>query len=55
MLTNRGNYHYKSKKDGQAILVKRIREVAQLRMHYGYKRIWSTPILESTPNRYFSA
>jgi len=40
MLANRGNYHYKSKKDGQAILVKRIKEVAQLRMHYGYKRIY---------------
>jgi len=40
MLANRGNYHYKSKKDGQAVLVKRIKEVAGLRMHYGYKRIY---------------
>ena len=37
---NRGNYHYKSKKGGQAALVKRIREVAALRMCYGYKRIY---------------
>ena len=40
MRANRGNYHYKSKKDGQAVLVKRIREVSELRMHYGYKRIY---------------
>lgn len=40
MRANRGNYHYKPKKDGQAVLVKRIREVAELRMHYGYKRIY---------------
>ena len=37
---NRANYHYKSKKDGQAVLAKRIKEVAELRAHYGYKRIY---------------
>ena len=40
MQANRGNYHYKPKKDGQAVLVKRIREVSEMRMHYGYKRIY---------------
>lgn len=40
MQANRAHYHYKSKKDGQAVLVKRIREIAELRPHYGYKRIY---------------
>lgn len=40
MLANRSNYHRKPKKDGQAILVKRIKEIAETRMRYGYKRIY---------------
>jgi putative transposase len=40
MLVNRGQYHYKPKKDEQAALVARIKEVAALRAHYGYKRIY---------------
>ena len=40
MQANRAHYHYKSKKDGQAALVRRIREIAELRAHYGYKRIY---------------
>lgn len=39
MLVNRGQYNYKPKKDEQAVLVERIKDVAVLRAHYGYKRI----------------
>jgi len=40
MLVHRGQYNYKSKKDEQAVLVERIKEVSTLRAHYGYKRIY---------------
>lgn len=39
MQANRGSYHYKSCKDGQAVISQRIREIAQARPRYGYKRI----------------
>ena len=36
---SRANYYYKSRKDGQAVLRKRIREIAETRVRYGYRRI----------------
>lgn len=35
----RSSYHYRSKRAGQAPLVKRIKEIAETRMRYGYRRI----------------
>ena len=35
----RNAYRYKSVKDGQAVLRKRIREIAEVRIRYGYRRI----------------
>ncbi len=35
----RSTYHYRPRKDGQAVLRKRIREIAETRVHYGYRRI----------------
>ena len=35
----KSSYHYKSRKDGQAVLRKRIREIAETRVRYGYRRI----------------
>ena len=32
-------YHYRSKRTGQAILMKRIKEIAETRVCYGYRRI----------------
>ena len=40
LLVHRGQYNYKSKKNEQAVLVERIKDVATLRAHYGYKRIY---------------
>jgi putative transposase len=36
---DRSTYHYRSKRTGQAILIKRIREIADTRVRYGYRRI----------------
>ena len=36
---DRSTYHYRSKRAGQAPLVKRIREIAETRVGYGYRRI----------------
>ena len=36
---DRSTYHYRSKRAGQAPLVKRIREIAETRVRYGYRRI----------------
>jgi putative transposase len=32
-------YHYKGKRRSQAALVKRIKEIAETRVRYGYRRI----------------
>ena len=36
---DRSTYHYRSKRTGQAVLMKRIREIAETRVRYGYRRI----------------
>ena len=36
---DRSTYHYRSKRAGQAPLIKRIKEIAETRVHYGYRRI----------------
>ena len=36
---SKSSYHYTSRKDGQAVLRKRIREIAETRVRYGYRRI----------------
>ena len=36
---DRSTYHYRSKRAGQAPLIKRIREIAETRVRYGYRRI----------------
>ncbi len=36
----RSTYHYRSRRPEQAVLRKRIREFAQMRIRYGYRRIW---------------
>jgi putative transposase len=36
---DRSTYHYRSKRPGQAILMKRIKEIAETRVRYGYRRI----------------
>ena len=36
---DRSTYHYRSKRTGQAPLMKRIREIAETRVRYGYRRI----------------
>ena len=33
------SYHYKSHRHGQAVLEKRIKEIAETRMRYGYRRV----------------
>ena len=33
------SYHYNSRKDGQAVLRTRIREITETRVRYGYRRI----------------
>jgi putative transposase len=32
---DRSTYHYRSKRSGQAVLMKRIKEIAETRVHYG--------------------
>ncbi len=34
------SYHYKSRRPGQAMLEKRIKEICQTRMRYGYRRVY---------------
>jgi putative transposase len=36
---DRSTYHYRSKRTGQAMLIKRIKEIAETRVRYGYRRI----------------
>jgi putative transposase len=36
---DRSTYHYRSKRTGQAPLMKRIKEIAETRVRYGYRRI----------------
>ena len=36
----RSTYHYRSRRPEQAFLRKRIREIAETRVRYGYRRIW---------------
>jgi putative transposase len=36
---DRSTYHYRSKRSGQAVLMKRIKEIAETRVRYGYRRI----------------
>ena len=36
---DRSTYHYRSKRPGQAPLIKRIKEIAETRVRYGYRRI----------------
>ena len=36
---SRSSYHYRSRRSEQAVLRKRIREIAQTRVRYGYRRI----------------
>jgi putative transposase len=38
-MASRSSYHYKPHKDGQADLRQRIREIAETRVRYGYRRI----------------
>ena len=35
----RSNYHYRSRRAGQAPFSKRIKEIAETRVRYGYRRI----------------
>jgi putative transposase len=35
----RSSYHYKGKRRPQAVLNKRIKEIAETRVRYGYRRI----------------
>jgi putative transposase len=36
----RSTYHYRSRRPEQAALKQRIREIAEARVRYGYRRIW---------------
>jgi putative transposase len=36
---DRSTYHYRSKRTGQAPLIKRIKEIAETRVRYGYRRV----------------
>ena len=36
---DRSTYHYRSKRTGQAVLMKRIKEIAETRVRYGYRRM----------------
>ena len=36
---DRSTYHYRPKRSGQAVLMKRIKEIAETRVRYGYRRI----------------
>ena len=37
---DRSTYHYQSKRAGQAGLKKRIKEICETRVRYGYRRVW---------------
>lgn len=39
LCAERSSYYYKSQSDDQAELKKRIREIAETRVRYGYRRI----------------
>ena len=39
VLLSRASYYYRSHRDGQDVLRMRIRDIAQSRAHYGYRRI----------------
>jgi putative transposase len=39
LLVDTSTYHYKSRRCGQADLEKRIKEIAETRMRYGYRRV----------------
>lgn len=39
LLFGGSTYHYRSRRPSQAALRKRIREIAEARVHYGYRRI----------------
>jgi putative transposase len=39
---DRSTYHYRSKRTGQAVLMKRIKEIAETRVRYGYPCVAST-------------
>lgn len=36
---DRSSYHYRARRSGQAVLMKRIKEIAETRVRYGYRRI----------------
>jgi putative transposase len=36
---DRSTYHYRSKRTGRTVLMKRIKEIAATRVRYGYRRI----------------
>jgi putative transposase len=39
LLVDTSTYHYKSRRPGQAVLEKRIKEICQTRVRYGYRRV----------------
>lgn len=39
IMLDRSTYHYKSSRPDQAALEKRIKEICETRVHYGYRRI----------------
>ena len=39
LLMDTSSYHYKSRRPGQAMRLKRIKEIGQTRMRYGYRRV----------------
>lgn len=40
LVANRSAYHYRSRRDPQAFLSRRIRQIAETRTRYGYRRVW---------------
>ncbi len=39
LVFSKSTYHYKLRRSGQADLKKRIKEIAETRMRYGYRRV----------------
>jgi transposase InsO family protein len=39
LLVGKSTYHYKSRRRGQVDIEKRIKEIAETRMRYGYRRV----------------
>lgn len=39
LLFQKSTYHYRSRRPSQAVLRKRIREIAETRIRYGYRRV----------------